>query len=639
MKENSLKVKKTKKRSRSKSSIKSKPTKVLDIQTKKLLEEISTITSQTKASLLRPIVPIEEWVNSEYYIGDLCYTLYPKYKEHLISIFDEDRDEDDYIDEIIILASLGAGKTSCANVILLRKLYELSCYSDIRPLYNLMTSKKLLMVYFSITREVAENTGYAQLRNMLLSIPYFRDNFLPNTKKSYDIDWPERNMAITSGSQPKQVIGTDVILSIVDEGDFYGTTSDTVDGQALSRAQSLYVSIRNRAKSRFMVNGINHSLNVVLSSPTYESGFVSQLIRKNETNPHCYIIKETLWTVKPKGTYSDEHFLVFKGTNILDPQIVEDIRFFNDYLLTKYLPVQKFKSKVPAIAYKELDKSLQEDFVEVPVDFKSEFETNLIQALQDIASVVVAPQGRLFTSDKFYQKAATLDNVFIQDSITISTNVVDTRTIQSFFSEGYKPKHLELPRFLHFDQSITTDEAGVACCYVEVVPKDDGTLDKFVTVEWMMRILPPKKPEQIDLKKLRSICYYLRDNLHLKLGKITFDSYASEEAIQDLEIHNFNVGRLSLDKDDKAYTDLTQLYFSERIKHPNIKRYRDELFNLIWYREKHKVDHPMQFTDGSVGDKGLTDAVCGAVHNALVDADAIYSSMRSKDTESLISFM
>ena len=47
----------------------------------------------------------------------------------------------------------------------------------------------------------------------------------------------------------------------------------------------------------------------------------------------------------------------------------------------------------------------------------------------------------------------------------------------------------------------------------------------------------------------------------------------------------------------------------------------------------------MQFTDGSVGDKGLTDAVCGAVHNALVDADAIYSSMRSKDTESLISFM
>jgi len=639
MKENSLKTKEKKVRKR-KSTVKAKPkTKVLDSQTKKLLEEISTISTQTRAVLLRPIVPIEEWVNSDYYIGDLCYTLYPKYKEHLISIFDEDRDEEDYIDEIIMLASLGSGKTSCANVILLRKLYELSCYSDIRPLYNLMTSKKLLMVYFSITREVAENTGYAQLRNMLLSIPYFRDYFLPNTKRSYDIDWPERNMAITSGSQSKQVIGTDVILSVVDEGDFYGVTNSSVDGQALSRAQSLYVSIRNRAKSRFMVNGINHSLNIVLSSPTYESGFVSQLIKRNESNPHCYIIKETLWTVKPKGTYSDKHFLVFKGSNILDPQIVEDVRFFNDYLVTKYMQPMTFKSKDPTVAYKELDKSFQEDFVEVPIDFLGEFQTNLIQALQDIASVVVAPQGRLFTSDKYYQKAATLGSVFIQDDITISTNVVDVRTIQSYFSEGYKPQHPELPRYLHFDQSITTDEAGVACSYVQVVPREDGTLDKYVTVEWMMRILPPKKPEQIDLKKLRSICYYLRDTLHLTIGKVTFDSYASEEAVQDLKIHNFNVDRLSLDRDDKAYTDLTQLYFSERIKHPNVRRYKEELFNLIWYRDKHKVDHPAQFTDGSVGDKGLTDAVCGSVHNALVDADAIYSSMRTKDTQSFINLL
>lgn len=632
-------LKKEKKVKKRKSTPKSKPKKVLDSQTQKLLDEISTITTQTRAVLLRPIVPIEEWVNSDYYIGDLCYTLYPKYKEHLISIFDEDRDEDDYIDEVIMLASLGSGKSSCANVILLRKLYELSCYSDIRPLYNLMTSKKLLMVYFSITREVAESTGYAQLRNMILSIPYFRDYFLPNTKKSYDIDWPERNMAITSGSQAKQVIGTDVILSIVDEGDFYGTTNNTVDGQALSRAQSLYVSIRNRAKSRFMVNGINHSLNLVLSSPTYESGFVSQLIKKNESNPHCYIIKETLWSVKPKGTYSDTYFLVFKGSNILDPQIVEDVRFFSDYLITKYVQPKTFKSKDPVKAYKELDKQFQEDFVEVPIDFLGEFQTNLIQALQDIASVVVAPQGRLFTSDKFYQKAAILSNVFIQDDITISTNVADVRTIQSYFSSGYKPEHPELPRYLHFDQSITTDEAGVACCYVQVVPRDDGTLDKFVTVEWMMRVIPPKKPEQIDLKKLRSICYYLRDNLHLTIGKVTFDSFASEESVQDLKIHNFNVDRLSLDRDDKAYTDLTQLYFSERIKHANVRRYKEELFNLIWYRDKHKVDHPAQFTDGTVGDKGLTDAVCGAVHNAIVDADAIYSSMRSKDTTSLINLL
>jgi hypothetical protein len=332
-------------------------------------------------------------------------------------------------------------------------------------------------------------------------------------------------------------------------------------------------------------------------------------------------------------------FLVFKGSNVLDPQIVYDVRFFNDYLVTKYMKTRTFKSKNPVEAYKELDRQFQEDFVEVPVDFLPEFETNLIQALQDIASVVVAPQGRLFTSDKFYQRAITQSNPFVQDDITITTNVNDSRTIQSYFKSDYVPEHPELARYLHFDQSITGDEAGVACCYVQVVPKDDGTLDKYVTVEWMIRIIPPKKPEQIDLKKLRSICYYLRDNLHLMIGRVTFDSYASEEAIQDLDVHNFNVGRLSVDKDDKAYTDLTQLYFSERIKHADVKRYKEELFNLVHYREKHRVDHPAQFADGTVGDKGLTDAVCGAVHNALTDADLVYSTMRMEDTKSLLDLL
>lgn len=524
-------------------------------------------------------------------------------------------------------------------MVLIRKLYELSCYNDIRPLYNLMTSKKLLMVYFSITKEVAENTGYAQLRNMLLSIPYFRENFSPNTKRTYDIEWPERNMSITSGSNANQVIGTDVILSVIDEGDFYGTTSNTVDGQALSKAQSLYSSIRSRARSRFMVNGINHSLNCIISSPTYASGFITKLINENRHNPHAYIIEETLWTVKPKGTYSDKMFLVFKGTNLLDPQIVESVSFFNDLLISLYYKPMVFHTNHIIDEFNNLPKEVKQYFVKVPVDFLPEFKLNLIKALQDIASVAVAPEGRLFTSEKYYQKAIVPDKPLLQDEITISTNVADTRTIQAFFKPNYVPVHPELPRFLHFDQSLTGDEAGVACCYIETKMNPNNTIDKKVTVEWVVRIKPPKKPEQIDLKKLRSIIYYLRDNLHLRIGKVTFDSYASEEAIQDLKLHNINCGVLSLDRDDKAYTTVTQMYYTETLKHPDHRRYHEELFNLIWFREKHKVDHPAKFDNDTIGDKGVTDALIGAAWNAILDAEAVYSSLRSTDTNMVLQIM
>ena len=531
------------------------------------------------------------------------------------------------------------GKTSFINVVLIRKLYELSCYNDIRPLYNLMTSKKLLMVYFSITREVAENTGYAQLRNMLLSIPYFRENYPPDPKKVYDIVWSDKNMSITSGSNSNQVIGTDVIMSVIDEGDFYGSTSNTVDGQALSKAQALYATIRQRARSRFMVNGINHSLNCIISSPTYASGFITKLIKENRTNPHAYIIEETLWTVKPKGTYSKETFLVFKGSNLLDPQIVEDVRFFNDLLVSLYYKPVAFATNNVLAEFRKLPKELLQYFVEVPVDFLSDFKINLIKALQDIASVAVAPEGRLYTSEKYYQKAILPYSPLLQEEITITTNVADARTIQSYFRSDYVPAHPELPRFLHFDQSLTGDEAGVACCYIETKMNPDNTIDKKVTIEWIIRIVPPKKPEQIDLKKLRSVIYYLRDNLHLRIGKVTFDSYASEEAIQDLKLHNIPCCVLSLDKDDKAYTTVTQMYYTETLKHPDHRRYHEELFNLIWYREKHKVDHPLKFDNDAVGDKGCTDALIGAAWNAILDAEAVYSSLRTKDTNTILNIL
>lgn len=601
----------------------------------KLLEEIKTLGEQSKATLLRPIVPIDEWIESPYYVGDLCYELYPKYKQHLKSIFDPDRDESDYIDEVIMRSSIGTGKTSLANVIFIRKLYELSCYSDIRPLYNLMTSKKLIMVYFSITREVAESTGYSQLRQMIVDIPYFKENFMPNTRKSYDIDFPDYNMAITSGSRALNALGGDVIASTIDEGDFYGSSgADASGAQALSKAQSLYSSITKRARSRFMVGGRNYALNMIISSPTYASAFISQLIDQNRDNPHTYIIEETLWSVKPKGTYSDKMFLVFKGTPLLDPQIVDDSEFFNTLLATLYLPQQQFKSVSAIDCFPDLPPDVQKHFVEVPIDFRKDFETDLITALQDIASVPTSPLGRLFTSVKHYAKAVeNMESPFMQDKITISTNVLDRHTIQTYFKPGYKPPRPDLPRYVHFDYSITGDECGVASSYAEILDRDeDGTVTKQVTTEWMMQIVPPGKPEQIDLKKTRSIVYYMRDVLRLNIALVTFDSYASEEAIQSLRQDGFNVEVKSLDRDDKAYTDMMQLYYQNLYKHPDHPRYREELFGLIHFRAKGKVDHPENL------DKGITDAAIGSAHSALIHQDLFQAASR-EDSKLILKLM
>ena len=86
-----------------------KKEKTVDPSIQRLLDELKTITTTKRAELIRPMVPIEEWIDSSYYVGDLVYTLYPKYKQHIKSIIDSERDESDYIDEIIMSCSIGTG--------------------------------------------------------------------------------------------------------------------------------------------------------------------------------------------------------------------------------------------------------------------------------------------------------------------------------------------------------------------------------------------------------------------------------------------------------------------------------------------------------------------------------------------------
>lgn len=43
--------------------------------------------SEKKAARLRDIVPIEEWIDSEYYIGPDALSIYPYWKNHIINIF------------------------------------------------------------------------------------------------------------------------------------------------------------------------------------------------------------------------------------------------------------------------------------------------------------------------------------------------------------------------------------------------------------------------------------------------------------------------------------------------------------------------------------------------------------------------
>ena len=105
-----------------------------------------------KVLQIREIVPIEEWINSTYYVGEDAKSLYPYWKQHIINIFNSPV----RINEVIL-------------------------------------------------------TGYGQLKEMIDNCPYFQEHFPRNNKKDSEIVWPQANMMVRFASNTSHTIGTNLI--------------------------------------------------------------------------------------------------------------------------------------------------------------------------------------------------------------------------------------------------------------------------------------------------------------------------------------------------------------------------------------------------------------------------------------------
>ena len=544
----------------------------------------------TEAKLVRKIVPIETWLSEEFYSGPSAKQLYPYWKKAIIKVFNNPV----RINTVVITGSIGTGKSTAATYMLAYMLYELSCYYPPQALYNLMNNSKILLAYFNITKELAGQVGFAQFRDLIDTIPYFQSIFKRNEKKNSMLEWPQSQLYMKSASSSNDVIGMNLISFFVDEANFFkgdgAASSGTSINDVQSKARQLYNSVRTRGKSRFVVNNVDYTFNIVVSSSMYASSFTEEIIQESREDPHVMVFDAKIWEVKNVNTYSKEKFVVFSGNELIDPLICKSVADVN-YIRAHY-KLDEVNCETPNEAIKDItDYDIKKRFIEVPMNFLNEFEGNIIQALQDIAGVPVSATGKLFSNRDCYAKSLTNEeSPFVQDQIIISTGA--NTTIQDYFKRDWKPKNTNKKRFIHFDQSTSGDSYGAAQCYIDDIKYDEYGLP-LVSIEydWMIRINPPKPPHKIDLAKVRSIIPWQEKNFGISFGKISYDTFQSAEAVQDLEKSGYNVQYRSVEK-DKPYLNLTDLYYQGRIHHYRNEWYEKELFDLNWYRALGRVDHP-----------------------------------------------
>lgn len=355
----------------------------------------------TRYKKIRDVVPIEQWIDNPYFVGSDGLMLYPFWKKHMIEIFKESREVK--INEVVIQGSIGTGKSTFGLFVLIRRLYELSCYDNVKAMYRLMQSSIIGMIYFSLNKKQAEKSGFSQIRGLIDQIPYFRENFPRDTDIDSTIKLPQ-NIQVLYGSNNSHAIGLNIISSILDESNFHGQQ----DGQAItnedySKILDLYTSLMARSKSRFIVEGKNYSMNVLISSSTTEGSFTEQRITASFSDESIYVIDGKLWNVKPQGTYSEVMFYVFKGSGFVDPMIIKTTADL--LLIEEGLEVEnsdKLEVIKEGIAKMKLVNSSK--ILEVPIDFYNDFENDIIKALRDVGGESTTGNEKLFRDKPSYQQ-------------------------------------------------------------------------------------------------------------------------------------------------------------------------------------------------------------------------------------------
>lgn len=515
------------------------------------------------------------------------------------------------------LINHNTGKSTFATHVVQRFFYEMSCWKNIPALFGLKNTTSISGMYFSLTKEQAEISGFRDIRNLIDDTPYFRDHFPRKEVLDSRLDFPE-NVFIYYGADVSHQISLNLVLSIVDEANFFKDSKARKQSNNKfmgSKVAELHSSLLNRQASRFSNKEGNKSLSILISSPSFYSSYTQTRIEFAKKNSHAKVIKPRLWDTRPE-MYSGKKFFVFLGNERLDPKIIETKDDLNN--ICESMETQKVESEDVNKALTECPTFVRELIDEVPVEFYENYRTNLPQSIADISAHSVQTQGKLFNSRKVFFSCVDkeLPNLFFKTAFTISTNANSkTEPIEYYLRAPFTKQNKE--RFIHIDQSVSGDCTGIASVY-----KDDAVYSideegkehvKFpIVIDFALKIIPPVDGGQIDIEVVRSFVLYMSDKLKLKIGKVTYDQFQSTESIQHLKKMGFNAAKQSVES-EIPYLSFLKLFYQNEIRMPEqaAELIAEEIFDLQHFRELKKVDH----VEGK--SKDVCDAVVGAVWGCL----------------------
>ena len=550
-----------------------------------------------KAELIRPIVPIEEWLTSEFYLGDEVEAIRPYVAE-----FVKEFNHATYVNELgirvpkrkfIATGASRTGKSYGSRILLDRVFYEMSCWRNFPCLFGLSPSTMPKVFWLSYTMSKSTSTGMKGLMKIIDKTPYWQ---LPDVKRK-DVEsaiiFPF--CEVLPGSNVSHIIGEDMLGCVLDEAN----VRKVAQGTEVEETQKMFQEMRQRSVMTFSKNGVWGGFSGIISSTTTSSSFVALELEKAKKDGDTVIMEASVYEANPEQ-YSKEKFPIFIGNGEIEPFIVDqaDETIKNRINETYGVTLQEFIDDNPQL------------IEPVPVSIRKFYEEDLVFSLANMSGKAMSGSNK-YMSPKIVNKMwdKTLRNPFSKDIPQIG--IYDSIAPYEIWNpeiamEQYHGENV----YVHIDMSQKHDHTGFSALYYDM---EDKMIKSILTVRMFMNKEIPDN--QIDQEKVLQLLLYMRDN-GVNFRFISGDHYAKDFLIPQCKkiFGNDHSEYFSVDKD--VIPAMTVLNFAKlgRYRLPYYKVLEHELVNLNKDLATNKVDHnhnpdpnnPIWFKDCFDGLQGAT---------------------------------
>lgn len=411
--------------------------------------------------------------------------------------------------------------TFTASIAICRILYELSCMKDPHRAYGIAADSNISIVGLSVSEELATKVVFENIATKIDASPYFKEHF-PYERTKKEMRFPGHIWVAARATTTNAALGLNVVAALIDEGNFMPKGNDP-RFDAVDKAEILYNGLKRRLKSRFQELGRLPGAIFIISSKMTADDFTARRIKASTKDPHVFVRDYALWEVMPPGTYDGDVFWVLVGNEQTPSKILSPDE------------VDTFKEDKPEGCV----------LVEVPEDFRPEFEADLEGAIRDIAGIAtVSVSPYIQRREKIDEAVDNREHPFSEISYDPSKGGrflwdkmvrprLERGEIPGIKEERLRPiLNPDAPRHLHIDAALTNDSLGLAMAHVggwkDVVRKnEDG--EKFMerapvyVTDLLLRVVPPPGDE-IVLGDIRKLIYELGEKGYI-ITTVTMDQY------------------------------------------------------------------------------------------------------------------